>query len=555
MPSFQVPVLGSTVRFLSRFPASLPQPFHRCLPSAFASCIFRFWLAFFRPLTFRFQLLSLCFSFPSLPGFASQLLPRCPIPLSLPRLPLSLRPDFACLPSRFLYSALLMVSFRPSLTRSRSCSSGAYLVLSLSVFPLPIRFLSSASLPVLATQPLFLPFLLFPASPHSGFSGAPFRFRFPAFPVPSSPVSRALFPGFCTRLSVCFLSPFPDSLPQPFLRCFPFAFAFGLSPSDPLSFVRFSSGSGYSASVSSFPLLPRFASQRLIGCCPSAFRLPGFSASVPPGFPCFTFASRTRLSVCFLSSFPVSLPQPFHRCFLLAFAFGLSPCFAFFRPLSLGSDYSAFRPFLSLLPVFPCRRFPRCFFPLPSGLFPCLPSDSGTRLAAFPFSVRRLATQQLPRLLSLLPFGFRLLSLSFRFRFWLLGFGLTSFSDASHSLHTFRLRSELLYTTIQLYTCQPLFSIFSRFFSKSCFLSISPVNLPLECFKRMPFWRGRLTSLSHIRRSLLRFHPKPCCRSKSPLRREVFLKNSKAASAAPLPNNFTCSRYSVLAALFLRNFL
>ena len=53
-----------------------------------------------------------------------------------------------------------------------------------------------------------------------------------------------------------FLSPFPDSLPQLFLRCFPYAFAFGLSPSNPLSFVRFSSGSGYSASVSSFPLFP-----------------------------------------------------------------------------------------------------------------------------------------------------------------------------------------------------------------------------------------------------------------------------------------------------------
>ena len=61
MPSFQVPVLGFAVRFLSLFPVSLPQPFHRCLPSALTSGIFRFRLAFFRPLTFRFQLLSLLF--------------------------------------------------------------------------------------------------------------------------------------------------------------------------------------------------------------------------------------------------------------------------------------------------------------------------------------------------------------------------------------------------------------------------------------------------------------------------------------------------------------
>ena len=118
---------------------------------------------------------------------------RSPPWLSPSRFPLSLRPGFPCLPSRFLYSALLLVSFHPSLIHSRSWSSGAYLVLSLSVFSLPIYFLSSASLPVPATWPLFLPFLF----------------------------------------------------------------------------------------------LPRFASQLLFGCRLSAFRLPCFSTSVPPGFPCF----------------------------------------------------------------------------------------------------------------------------------------------------------------------------------------------------------------------------------------------------------------------------
>jgi hypothetical protein len=63
---------------------------------------------------------------------------------------------------------------------------------------------------------------------------------------------------------------------------------------------------------------------------------------------------RTRLSVRFLSSLPVSLPQPFHRCFPPALAFGLSPSLPFsFVHFRSGSNYSAFRSFLSLLPVLP----------------------------------------------------------------------------------------------------------------------------------------------------------------------------------------------------------
>ena len=56
--------------------------------------------------------------------------------------PRSLLPGFPCIPSRFRYSASLYVSFRPSLIRSHSCSSGAYFQLSLSVFSasLPLSF-------------------------------------------------------------------------------------------------------------------------------------------------------------------------------------------------------------------------------------------------------------------------------------------------------------------------------------------------------------------------------------------------------------------------------
>ena len=63
--------------------------------------------------------------------------------------PRSSLPGFPCILSRFRYSASLYVSFRPSLIRSHSCSSGAYFQLSLSVFSASLRLsfvrLSSAS--------------------------------------------------------------------------------------------------------------------------------------------------------------------------------------------------------------------------------------------------------------------------------------------------------------------------------------------------------------------------------------------------------------------------
>ena len=141
MLSFPVPVLSFL--FVSFRPSSLrfPQLFHECFPFAFAFGLFRFLSGSFRPLLFRFQLLSF----------------------------------------------------------------------------------------------LILPFLLFPVPPHSGFFSAPLllsllRFSpfFPAwFPVHSFPVPVLGVP-------VCFLLPYPDSLPQLFLRCLLPAFAFRIFrfPSD-----------------------------------------------------------------------------------------------------------------------------------------------------------------------------------------------------------------------------------------------------------------------------------------------------------------------------------
>ena len=66
-------------------------------------------------------------------------------------------------------------------------------------FPLPAPFLSSVRLPLPATQPSVLPFLLFPVPPHSCFPGARLRSRFLGFPFLSDLISHAFLPGSCTR--------------------------------------------------------------------------------------------------------------------------------------------------------------------------------------------------------------------------------------------------------------------------------------------------------------------------------------------------------------------
>ena len=67
-------------------------------------------------------------------------------------------------------------------------------------FPLPLGFLSSASLSLPATWPSVLPFLLFPVPPYSCFPGARLRSRFLGFPFLSGLISRAVLPGSCTWL-------------------------------------------------------------------------------------------------------------------------------------------------------------------------------------------------------------------------------------------------------------------------------------------------------------------------------------------------------------------
>ena len=238
MSSFPVLRTRLSVCFLSSFPDSLPQPFLRCFPFALAFGLFPFlpfsFVYFCSGSDYSASVSSFPLSsrFPLTVGHLSVL----PFRSRFCGFPRSLLPDFSCLPPRFLYSASLMVSFRPSLIHSRSCSSGAYLVLLLSVFSLSFCFLSSASVPVPATRPLFLPFLFLPVSasqrlPRCALSA----FASLAFPVLSDLVSHVFFPGssysaFC--LFPFILPGFAPSAVPPVLplcsrfRAFPFQSAF-----------------------------------------------------------------------------------------------------------------------------------------------------------------------------------------------------------------------------------------------------------------------------------------------------------------------------------------
>ena len=143
---------------------------------------------------------------------------------------------------------------------------------------------------------------------------------------------------------------------------------------------------------------------------PSRFRSHSRSTGASLPFRILSSASLPGFSACF--------PLPFVRFFSGLFCLHS----AFFRLRLPASDYSAFCPFFSLLPVSPGSGSIGASFLVRKGLFPCLPSDSGTQLPAIPFSVRRFASQWLPLRLSLLPCGFWPFPLGFRFRFWLLGF-------------------------------------------------------------------------------------------------------------------------------------
>ena len=240
------------------------------------------------------------------------------------------------LPFRFPVLSFLFVSFRSTLIRSHSRSSGAYLTLSLSVFPLPC----------------------------------------------------------------------------------------------PLPFVRFSSGSRYSASASSFP----FSS---LSCLTVAFQVLRFCLLASRSFlflsvwfPILPFRFQV-LSFLFVSFHPSSLRS--HSCYTSA-CLPPVPCVPFFSAFSdpfcfLSSASVLFRligfcVFFSLLPGFPSQWF------FPVFIYPLHPMP--VSMLRFPlwysafcssFLQSGFASQRLPPNLSLLPFGFRPYPHSKHLRFWLLSLG------------------------------------------------------------------------------------------------------------------------------------
>ena len=138
----------------------------------------------------------------------------------------------------------------------------------------------------------------------SAFASGSSALRFAWFPM-----LRFLLPVL--SFPVCFLSPFPDSLPQLFLRCLLSHFPL------PVRFLSFASLSlpATQLDCSSFLLLQVFASQRLFPRASVPFVPSAFPLLSSPVSRSFLPVLLTQLPVGFLSSFPVSLPQPFHRCF------------------------------------------------------------------------------------------------------------------------------------------------------------------------------------------------------------------------------------------------
>ena len=358
--------------------------------------------------------------------------------------PRSSLPGFPCIPSRFWYSALLYVSFRPSSLRSHSCSTSACLLLrfrfSSGIFRIQSRFLSSARPLLQATGPSVSSFPFFPFLPLSGFPGAASPLSLPCFPRSFLPDFSCILSRF-PYLAFCW---FPFVLPCFAPAAVPQVIPFWFYPPGPVPDFRFLSSasvlaSHYSASVSSFPLSSRFrltvASPVL--CFRSRFH--SFPRSSQPGFPCFL--SRFFVLGFLFVSFHPSRFRSHSRStgasllFRFRFSSGLSPSLPVsFVPFCSGSDYSAFRSFFSLLPVLPCRRFLRCstvsFVPV---AFPFSPACFHAFLPVPVLSFLRFLSPLCCFVSQALrsfrpPVSSSAIPLCFRFRFWLLGLSVSNFS-------------------------------------------------------------------------------------------------------------------------------
>ena len=150
----------------------------------------------------------------------------------------------------------------------------------------------------------------------AGFLGFSVPLSLPRLSPSSQPGFPCLLPG--SKYSAFCLFPFvlpcfaPTAVPQ--------VLPFWISPrGSTLGFRSLSIpstlASHYSAFCSSFPDFPPLASQLASRVAPFPLAVLRLSSDLVTWFPMhlFRFFS-TQLSVCFLSPFPASLPQLFHRC-------------------------------------------------------------------------------------------------------------------------------------------------------------------------------------------------------------------------------------------------
>ena len=192
------------------------------------------------------------------------------------------------------------------------------------------RILSSASVLDSDYSASAFPFLLFPVPPRRCFPGALFPLSLPQlsslspawFPMRSFPIPVL---GFAVR----FLSPFPDSLPQPFLRCLHPAYAFCIFRF-PSAFFR--------------PLPFHFRLLSLLRFLFPSSRLPLAVVLPVPIYPLpFRLVSHASLPALVLSlaAIPFTDHASPHSSYLRVSAFFLSVSGLFPLVITLGSGYSA----------------------------------------------------------------------------------------------------------------------------------------------------------------------------------------------------------------------
>ena len=201
------------------------------------------------------------------------------------------------------------------------------------------------------------------------------------------------------------------------------------SPSVRFPFVPLTSGSGYSASCSSFQPSIGSASQGLSQRPDPFFRPDQIFLFLTDWFPVRSLRfCLFSFSVCSLSLFPASLPQPFHRCFgilrFLQLLFPIRPCVRSlrFHPASFPPQSFRFAPvrlglrYLVSVSSFPCFKLPPH-----SGFHSAVPLSVPPRLLRFSSFVTPVTFFRPLRLPTSFP-----LSVLFRGSFPAVSFGLGS---------------------------------------------------------------------------------------------------------------------------------